>query len=382
MKIPSRLKVVLAVLVVGLSPVGPLRAGDLPFLKAISQLSPETTEPLIDDVLRGVQSTCQERPRAPREPIRQLFEDMCLLPALLEQYRNQLSLLEKDEYSGVMLPELTKPLSFNKYHLLKSLAWGKARATPADPITYVTQVLVLQLAITKSFEATLKLTDIWNGRRKDFPLYLYMYPKIAAYLGSNTLFGATLMYYENIRCEPSGTDRPIRATPCLHYKAQVAQEILPALTAMAPKIKQLRDGLEATEGTIDDKDLVRVHTIRTLHQQLKMARKDPEIRASHLFQAHRVKSDSTFYQGLYQFVRNATVSKFTLANGELVNFYLGLSSLLELIHVDEVLSSMRDILVEGEQVQRPHPWSQRIEVEFEEVFSLVLYFLEAQNEEL
>lgn len=70
-----------------------------------------------------------------------------------------------------LTPDLSQFPLLKKYHLLKSLAWGKARATVVDPLAFVSEIFVIQVSMVKSLKAFLSLADIWNGKQKDFPIY-------------------------------------------------------------------------------------------------------------------------------------------------------------------------------------------------------------------
>lgn len=354
-------------------------ASEIPFNKAINSLNAAAVEPLIDDIVVAVTQHCKDFPKSAKPSVQVLFQEMCLLPPLINAYQTKMANLSNGERSGVIGPDSESVAFVKKYHLLKSLAWLKARATPVDPVAFVTEIFILQVAISKSFHAYLELADRWNGRNKNFPLYLYGYPKIAAYLETNTLFGASLAYYQNIRCELTDHDVPLRKNPCYKYKSQVASELLSAFEVIAPKIESFIEGLKSTRYVEDDKDILRIQKIWNLSQFLQETKVSSTVKAVSLFANDKVNSQTEVYRSVYEILQKATSQTFTIGDEELVQFYLGVASILEVSTARQNLWSMKAFLkLEGVKASKSS-LAPRLEAEFNEIHSAVLYFLEVQD---
>lgn len=354
-------------------------ASEIPFHRAINSLVASAMEPLIDDMVVAINEQCRDFPKSAKPSVQALFHEMCLLPLLINTYQTKMGVLNNKDRSGVIGPESDLFTFVKKYHLLKSLTWLTARATPVDPVAFVTEIFVLQLAISKSFHAYIELADRWNGRSKALALYLYGYPKIAAYLETNTLFGASLAYYENIRCELKDHARPLRKNHCYRYKSQVASELLADFDIIAPKIESFIEGLKSNRYVADDKDLLRVQTIWNLNQLLHATKEARSVTAISLSINGKVNSQSDVYRGIYNILQKATSQPITLGDDELVKFYLGVASILEVSTARQKLWSMKAFLkLEGAKESKSS-LAPKLEAEFNEIHSAVHYFHEVQD---
>jgi hypothetical protein len=358
----------------------PAKAIDIPFARAIETLEPQLMDKLLLDTADHLaRYVCNQLPKNIRPDLVPLYRDTCFIPSLIELIYQQNEVLAKGE-SSIDLQELSSSDLPKRFQFLKSMSWSKKRFSVQDPTQAVSQILLSNLALYKSFLSYIKLVQIWNGSSQNSSLQLYMFPKISAYLNSSTLLGASLEYHNSVVCNQTAQITALSAKGCQNYKNQVLNLIVAPIANTKTQLNDFFTTLNSQDLTIVDKQIGKVKGIIELNLMLNQIKNDPNIFAQDLFDGSEIKEDSNSYLLVSQIIRSTQVVKVNLANEELVKVYLNLNSMMELkLAIDSIdmsgalPSANRNDGIDQNLIQK-------MQSQIEQIISETVFYMEGQDE--
>lgn len=364
-----------------LTPIGVQAQNDIPMERALKHLSPKEMDQELDNIISLIQQICDRDFSKIKTELKPLYKDSCLLPKLIPQFRKMLDQLSDEEVSGVQTVDLSKNPMLERFKYLKSLTWQRASFSNEDGVSYVSKIILYQLAIFKSFKSFSVLSDIWNGKQKNSNFHLYVYPKITAYLESSTLFGVILSYYNNIQCSLEDYAKPIIHQKCYRYKAQIAAELVSPVEKNLPSLIKFKTGIEKTDGA-NNKDIVRLQKINALYEFFYQAKQNPQLYAYQIIDPAHLRPVEQPYTQVYNLLNSAVNRKITLGDSELMEFYLAVSSVLEVRSATDSIWSLRAYQHSENAPTAKLNLGEQIINEFETAISTALHYLEAQDGDL
>ena len=356
-------------------------ASELPFERALKHFTPQNLDSELDVIIAFINQSCARDLSKIRANLKPLYTDTCMLPKLISKFRSMMVQLTNDEISGVQSIDMSKLSMSRKFKYLKSLSWQQASFTNGNSVDFVTHTLIYQLCILKSFRSFLILVDTWNAKQKNSNFQLYVYPKLVAYLDSNTLLGMSLSYYNNIQCPIKDYAKPIGSQKCFRYKAQIANELYVAVEKIRPQLEQFTTGLSRFENK-NNRDINRVRKMNELFDLFNHLKSDSNLYSKDFVNVTNLMPEAKTYKQVYNLLEAAVAFKITLSDKDLLDFYLAVSAILELKSLNDSIWSIRSYRESKVNGSPQLNLTNLFEIEFNHNLSLALNYLEAQDADL